>query len=128
MRKKSVYLRFFMPCCGDARFGKQFECGHTRNFCRAEGPAKMLVGELPKPAVLRDKLSQSSGALHRSLRPVTIVPGPYFHARLLCRADDQCSLLLPRPPAFAAGPPGILHKALFSVLPAHGGIFLVLQS
>ena len=78
----------------------------------------MLVGELPKPAVLRDKLSQSPGALHRSLRPVTIVPGPYFHARLLCRADDQCSLLLPRPPAFAAGPPGILHKALFSVLPA----------
>ena len=59
---------------------------------------------------------------------VTIVPGPYFHARLLCRADDQCSLLLPRPPAFAAGPPGILHKALSFVPPAHGGIFLVLQS
>mgnify|MGYP001519139719 CR=1 FL=1 len=89
---------------------------------------RMLVGELPKPAVLRDKLSQSPGALHRSLRPVTIVPGPYFHARLLCRADDQYSLLLPRPLAFAAGPPGILHKALFSVLPTHGGIFLVLQS
>ena len=88
----------------------------------------MLVGELPKPAVLRDKLSQSPGALHRSLRPVTIVPGPYFHARLLCRADDQCSLLLPRPPAFAAGPPGILHKALSFVPPAHGGIFLVFQS
>ena len=79
----------------------------------------MLVGELPKPAVLRDKLSQSPGALHRSLRPVTIVPGPYFHARLLCRADDQCSLLLPRPPAFAAGHPGILHSEeglLLSVL------------
>ena len=26
-------------------------------------PAKMLVGELPKPAGLRDKLSQSSGAM-----------------------------------------------------------------
>ena len=111
-----------------ARFGKQFGCGHTPKFLQGAGPAKMLVGELPKPAVLRDKLSQSPGALHRSLRPVTIVPGPYFHARLLCRADDQCSLLLPRPPAFAAGPPDILHKALFSVLPAHGGIFLVLQS
>lgn len=119
---------FFAPISGPARNGKQFECGHTRNFCRAEGPAKMLVGELPKPAVLRDKLSQSPGALHRSLRPVTIVPGPYFHARLLCRADDQCSLLLPRPPAFAAGHPGILHKALSFVPPAHGGIFLVLQS
>lgn len=91
-------------------------------------PVKMLVGELPKPAVLRDKLSQSPGALHRSLRPVTIVPGPYFHARLLCRADDQCSLLPPRPPAFAAGLPGILHKALSFVPPAHGGIFLVFQS
>ena len=102
-------------------------CPHSK-FLLGRRPAKMLVGELPKPAVLRDKLSQSPGALHRSLRPVTIVPGPYFHARLLCRADDQCSLLLPRPPAFAAGPPGILHKALFSVLPAHGGIFLVLQS
>ena len=108
--------------------GKQFGCGHTPKFLQGAGPAKMLVGELPKPAVLRDKLSQSPGALHRSLRPVTIVPGPYFHARLLCRADDQCSLLLPRPPAFAAGPPGILHKALSFVPPAHGGIFLVLQS
>ena len=111
-----------------ARFGKQFGCVHTPKFLQGAGPAKMLVGELPKPAVLRDKLSQSPGALHRSLRPVTIVPVPYSHARPLCRADDQCSLLLPRPPAFAAGPPGILHKVLFSVPPAHGGIFLVLQS
>ena len=111
-----------------ARFGKQFGCGHTPKFLQGAGPAKMLVGELPKPAVLRDKLSQSPGALHRSLLPVTIVPGPYFHARLLCRADDQCSLLPPRPPAFAAGLPGILHKALSFVPPAHGGIFLVFQS
>ena len=119
---------FFAPISGPARNGKQGRCAHTCYFCVAGSPAKMLVGELPKPAVLRDKLSQSPGALHRSLRPVTIVPGPYFHARLLCRADDQCSLLLPRPPAFAAGPPGILHKALSFVPPAHGGIFLVLQS
>lgn len=108
-----------------ARFGKQFGCGHTPKFLQGAGPAKMLVGELPKPAVLRDNLSQSPGALHRSLRPVTIVPGPYFHARLLCRADGQCLLLLQRPPAFAAAPPGILHKALSFVPPAHGGIFLV---
>ena len=110
------------------RFGKQFGCGHTPKFLQGAGPAKMLVGELPKPAVLRDKLSQSTGALHRSLWPATIVPGPYFHARLLCRADDQCLLLLQRPPAFAAGLPGILHKALSFVPPAHGGIFLVFQS
>ena len=69
--------------------GKQFGCGHTPKFLQGAGPAKMLVGELPKPAVLRDKLSQSPGALHRNLRPVTIVPGPYSHACLLCRADDQ---------------------------------------
>ena len=91
MRKKSVYLRFFMPCCGDARFGKQFECGHTRNFCRAEGPAKMLVGELPKPAGLLDTLSRSPGASACCLRPGAIAPGTYFHARPYGRADDQCS-------------------------------------
>ena len=56
MRKKSVYLRFFAPFSGVAQNGKQFECGHTRNFCRAEGSAKMLVGELPKPAELLDKV------------------------------------------------------------------------
>ena len=56
MRKKSVYLRFFAPFSGVAQNGKQFECGHTRNFCRAGGPAKMLVGELPKPAELLDTL------------------------------------------------------------------------
>lgn len=105
-----------------ARFGKQFGCGHTPKFLQGAGPAKMLVGELPKPAVLRDKLSRSPGALHRNLRPVTIVPGPYSHACLLCRADDQCSPLPPRPPAFAAGLPGILHKALSFVPPAHGGM------
>lgn len=127
MRKEKHAPPFFAPFSGLAQNGKQFGCGHTPKFLQGTGPAKMLVGELPKPAVLRDKLSRSPGALHRSLRPVTIVPGPYSHARLLCRADDQCSLLLPRPLAFAAGPPGILHKALFSVLPTHGGIFLVLQ-
>lgn len=127
MRKEKHAPPFFRATSGVARSGKQFGCGHTPKFLQGAGPAKMLVGELPKPAVLRDKLSQSPGALHRSLRPVTIVPVPYSHARPLCRADDQCSLLLPRPPAFAAGHPGILHKALSFVAPAHGGIFLVLQ-
>ena len=119
----SVFLRHVAGCA----FWQAIRVWPHSEIFAGRRPAKMLVGELPKPAVLRDKLSQSPGALHRSLRPVTIVPGPYFHARLLCRADDQCSLLLPQPPAFAAGPPGILHKALFSVPPAHGGIFLVLQ-
>ena len=69
-------LRFFAPCSGSARNGKQFGWGHTPKFLQGTGPAKMLVGELPKPAGLRDKLSQSPGALHRSLRPVAIAPGP----------------------------------------------------
>ena len=50
----------------------------------------MLVGELPKPAVLRDKLSQSPGALHRSLRPVTIVPGLIF--TLVCYAEQMINV------------------------------------
>mgnify|MGYP001026981754 CR=1 FL=1 len=44
-------------------FGKQFECGHTRNFYWAAGPQKCLLGSLPKPGGLRDKLSQSPGAM-----------------------------------------------------------------
>ena len=40
---------FFAPISGPARNGKQFECGHTRNFCRAEGPAKCLLGSSPNP-------------------------------------------------------------------------------
>ena len=40
--------------------GKQGRCGHTCYFCMAAGPAKMLVGELPKPAGLRDSSSQTS--------------------------------------------------------------------
>ena len=38
MRKRSTRLRFFMPCCGGARFGKQFGCGHTPKFSQAAGP------------------------------------------------------------------------------------------
>ena len=34
---------------GPARFGKQFECGHTRIFCRAAGPQKCLLGSSPNP-------------------------------------------------------------------------------
>ena len=49
MRKKSVYLRFFMPCCGDARFGKHGRCAHTCYFCVAGGPQKCLLGSSPNP-------------------------------------------------------------------------------
>ena len=56
MRKKSVYLRFFAPFSGLAQNGKQGRCAHTCYFCVAGGPAKMLVGELPKPAGLLDTL------------------------------------------------------------------------
>ena len=89
MRKKSVYLRFFAPFSGVAQNGKQFECGHTRNFCRAEGTAKMLVGELPKPAGLLDKVSRSPGASAHCWRPGANAPGPYFFARPRGRAGDR---------------------------------------
>ncbi|CUP77768.1 Uncharacterised protein [Blautia wexlerae] len=89
MRKEKHAPPFFRATSGVARFGKQFECGHTRNFCRAEGPAKMLVGELPKPAELLDKVSRSPGASACCLRPGAIAPGPYFHARPYGRAGDR---------------------------------------
>ena len=61
-----------------ARFGKQFGCGHTPKFLQGAGPAKMLVGELPKPAVLRDKLSQSPGASACWMRPWLTLLGLIF--------------------------------------------------
>lgn len=36
-----------MPCCGDARFGKQGRCAHTCYFCVAGGPQKCLLGSSP---------------------------------------------------------------------------------
>ena len=63
MRKEKHAPPFFRATSGVARFGKQFGCGHTPKFLQGAGPAKMLVGELPKPAGLRDKLSQSPGAM-----------------------------------------------------------------
>ena len=50
---------FFAPISGPARNGKQGRCAHTCYFCVARSPAKMLVGELPKPAGLLDTLSRS---------------------------------------------------------------------
>lgn len=49
---------FFAPISGPARNGKQGRCAHTC-YLRGRGPAKMLVGELPKPAGLLDTLSRS---------------------------------------------------------------------
>ena len=60
-------------------------------FSCAAGPAKMLVGELPKPAGLRDKVSQSPGRLRLLSAARAIAPGPYFPARPCGRADGQCS-------------------------------------
>ena len=61
---------FFAPISGPARNGKQGRCAHTCYFCVAGSPAKMLVGELPKPAGLLDTLSAArryrSWALSRS--------------------------------------------------------------
>ena len=50
---------FFAPISGPARNGKQGRCAHTCYFCVAGSPAKMLVGELPKPAAPLDKVSRS---------------------------------------------------------------------
>ena len=47
-------------------------------FSCAAGPAKMLVGELPKPAGLRDKVSQSPGAYAYCLRPGLSLRGLIF--------------------------------------------------
>ena len=68
MRKKA-YPPFFAPYSRSTQNGKQGRCGHTCYFCWAAGSAKMLVGELPKPAGLRDKVSQSPGAYAYCLRP-----------------------------------------------------------
>ena len=51
----------------------------------------MLVGELPKPAGLRDQLSQSPGAMRLLSAARANAPGPYFPARPCGRADNQCS-------------------------------------
>ena len=49
MRKKSVYLRFFVLFLGLAQNGKQFGCGHTPKFLQAAGPQKCLLGSSPNP-------------------------------------------------------------------------------
>ena len=63
---------------GFARNGKQGRCAHTCYFCVAGSPAKMLVGGLPKPAGLRDKLSQSPGASACWMRPGLTLLGLIF--------------------------------------------------
>ena len=128
MRKEKHAPPFFAPLPGLRVSASNSGVATLRNFCRAQGPQKCLLGSSPNPLYFGTNCPKVPALCACCLRPVAIAPGPYFHARLLCRADDQCSLLLPRPPAFAAGPPGILHKALSFVPPAHGGIFLVLQS
>ena len=127
MRKEKHAPPFFRATSGVARFGKQFGCGHTPKFLLAAGPQKCLLGSSPNPLDFGTNCPKVPALCAYCLRPVAIAPGPYFPARPSRQADDQCSPLLPRPPAFAAGHPGILHKALSFVAPAHGGIFLVLQ-
>ena len=52
-------------------------------------PVKMLVGELPKPAELLDKVSRSPGASACCRRPGANAPGPYFFARPHGRAGNR---------------------------------------
>ena len=54
---------FFCAVFGVARNGKQGECIDTRYFCAPRGLQKCLLGSLPKPGRLRDKVSRSGGAL-----------------------------------------------------------------
>ena len=53
---------FFCAIFGVARNGKQGECIDTRYFCAPRGLQKCLLGSLPKPGRLRDKVSRSGGA------------------------------------------------------------------
>ena len=58
MRKKSVYLRFFMPCCGDARFGKQClpdqKGSKQKDSARRRNFLFLLVGDNPQTPMIED--------------------------------------------------------------------------
>ena len=75
---------FFAPISGPARNGKQFGCGHTPKFLQGAGPAKMLVGELPKPAGLRDKVSRSDIATIKiiSFMMLWVLPHPVSYKHI----------------------------------------------
>ena len=74
-----------------ARFRQAIRVWPHSEIFAGRRPAKMLVGELPKPAGLRDKLSQSPGAMRLLPAARANAPGPYFPARPCGRADNQCS-------------------------------------
>ena len=54
----SVFCAIF----GAARNGKQGECIDTRYFCAPRGLQKCLLGSLPKPGRLRDKVDLLTNA------------------------------------------------------------------
>ena len=77
MRNKSVtsvFLRHFRACTKRQAIRVW---PHSEIFA-GRRPAKMLVGELPKPAGLRDKLSQSPGASACWMRPGLTLLGLIF--------------------------------------------------
>ena len=75
--------RFFAPCSGSARNGKQFGCGHTPKFLLGRGPAKMLVGEPPQTRLFGTKCPKEVGCVTAAVAPV-----PYYSARLSDGTDD----------------------------------------
>ena len=62
IKRAFVFLVFRGLFGGAAKWQAIRVWPHSEIFA-GRRPAKMLVGELPKPAGLRDKLSQSSGAM-----------------------------------------------------------------
>ena len=84
----STNLRFFRVMFGDCTFRQAIRVWPHSEIFTGRRPVKMLVGELPKPAGLWDKLSQSPGASACWLRPGANAPGPYS-ARPYGRADSR---------------------------------------
>ena len=63
MRKEKHAPPFFRAISGACTFWQAIRVWPHSEIFAGRRPAKMLVGELPKPAAHRDKLSQSSGAM-----------------------------------------------------------------
>ena len=85
MRKEKRVPPFFRAISGACAFRQAIRVWPHSEIFAGRRPAKMLVGELPKPAGLLDKVSRSPCCQ----RPGAIAPGPYDPARPCGRADDQ---------------------------------------
>ena len=71
-------LRFFAPCSGSARNGKQFGCGHTPKFLLAAGPQKCLLGSSPNPLDFGTNCPKVPALCAYCLRPGLTLRGLIF--------------------------------------------------